>query len=359
MKQTFLVLRIFFFLLCICGSWVVAYVNQEMNPSWVVFVGACIGLLVILIDIYIKGFSLSGFTALTFGLAVGSLLSHLISSSPLFEPIENGEFQETVFLIRLVLTVGMMYLGAVIALRGRDEFYLVIPYVRFSPQSQQQPITLVDTSALIDGRLVAICKAKWLTHGLVIPSFVLQELHFIADSIDSKRRERGRRGLRNLNELKALNLDIRIHEMDLGEREKVDEKLILLASSMKARLLTTDYNLAQLAEFRGVDWLNLNELSHALTPPVEIGSVFSVDLIREGKELGQAIGYLRDGSMVVVNQGKNHIGRRVEVEIISVIPSSAGKMFFAELAIRSKSALDAPHAMVTEPLKPPVKGIQT
>lgn len=224
-----------------------------------------------------------------------------------------------------------MYLGAVIALRGREEFYLVIPYVRFNPKFSDNSIILLDTSALIDGRIESICRARWLTQGLVIPSFVLRELQGIADSTDLKKRERGRRGLKVLNELKNMHIDLRIHEMDLDHNEKVDEKLILLASSMRARLLTTDYNLAQLAQFKGVQWLNLNELSKALLPEPEVGSQFEVELIREGKDPHQAVGYLRDGSMVVVNRANKRIGETVAVEISSIIPSAGGKMIFAEV----------------------------
>ena len=330
MQKTILIFRLFFFGLCMLGSWMYLFIAGDESPLRVFIIGASIGGLVILIDVYIKGFSLSGFSALTFGLAMGGLFSYMIASSPLFEPLAD-QYPEAVYMVRLAVTVVMMYLGAVIALRGRDEFYLVIPYVRFDPKYADQPITLIDTSALIDGRVEAICRSRWLTYGLVIPSFVLQELHRVADSGDPRRRERGRRGLKVLNEMKLMtHLDLRIHEVDLGSGERVDEKLVFLAKNMRARLLTTDYNLAQMAQFRGVDWLNLNELSQALLPDVEIGQSIRVELIREGKDSHQAVGYLRDGSMVVVNHGRKLIGSTVEVEITSIVPSSAGKVIFAE-----------------------------
>ncbi|MCG8529015.1 MAG: PIN domain-containing protein [Opitutales bacterium] len=331
MHQTFLVLRIFFFSLCLFGGWLVSYANADMNVLLVVSVSAGIGILVILVDIYIKGFSLSGFTALTFGLSIGAFFSHLISSSPLFEPLIGTEIEGVAFIARLVLTVVMMYLGAVIALRGRDEFYLVIPYVRFQSKLNDFSITMLDTSVLIDGRIAGICKSGWWTNELVIPSFILQELQGIADSSDPKKRDRGRKGLRVLNELRNMKLEVRIHEVELDDKDSRDEKLIMLASSMRARLLTTDFNLAQMAQFRGVQWLNLNDLSKALHPDIEVGNMFYIDLIKEGKEPTQAIGYLRDGSMVVVNQAHRLIGENVQVEVTSIIPSSAGKMVFADL----------------------------
>ena len=334
-EKTFLVIRIVFFALCLFGSWLISYATG-MDISLVMLVGTGIGILVILIDIYLKGFSLSGFTALTFGLAIGAAASFLISSSPLFEPLENDpRFVSIVFLTRLVLTIVLMYLGAVIALRGRDEFYLVIPYVRFDPKFSEHPIIIIDTSALIDGRIASLCRSRWLTYGLVIPSFVLQELQGIADSSDTKKRERGRKGLKVLNELRGMRIDLRIHEIDMDSKDTVDEKLVLLASTMRARLLTTDYNLAQLAQFRGVEWLNLNELSQALIPDIEIGNVFALDLVKAGKEAGQAVGYLRDGSMVVVDDARKMIGKHVEVEISSIIPSAGGKMIFADLTKKS------------------------
>ena len=190
---------------------------------------------------------------------------------------------------------------------------------------------MLDTSVLIDGRIAGICKSGWWTNELVIPSFILQELQGIADSSDPKKRDRGRKGLRVLNELRNMKLEVRIHEVELDDKDSRDEKLIMLASSMRARLLTTDFNLAQMAQFRGVQWLNLNDLSKALHPDIEVGNMFYIDLIKEGKEPTQAIGYLRDGSMVVVNQAHRLIGENVQVEVTSIIPSSAGKMVFADL----------------------------
>ncbi len=331
MQNTILTLRIFFFALCLLGSALIAYSNPDMNVMLVFGVGIGISLLVILIDVYLKGFSLSGFTALTFGLAIGAFFSHLINSSILFEPLKEN-FEHILYMVRLVITLVLMYLGAVIALRGRDEFYLVIPYVRFDSRHSEHSVVILDTGALIDGRIVEICRGKWLNFGIVIPTFVLQELQGIADSSDTRKKERGRKGLRAINDLKSMHwLDIRIHEVDMKDNEKVDDKLITLSKSMRARLLTTDYNLAQLAQFHGVEWLNLNELSQALIPDIDIGQTLNIELVKEGKEPNQAVGYLSDGSMVVVNDARNHLGKKIVVEISSIIPSAGGKMIFADI----------------------------
>ena len=292
-----------------------------------VFIGTSIGVLVILIDVFLKGFSLRGLTALTFGLFVGWLFAIFISNSPLFE---NGDPQ-ILFLVRLALFVILMYLGSVIALRGRDEFNLVIPYVRFEPHGVDVPLVVLDTSILIDGRIIGICKSKFMGYALVIPRFVLDELQRIADSSDIQRQTKGRKGLEVLNQLRKMeHLDLRIHESDVSKRQNVDAKLIFLAQSMNAKIITTDFNLAQMAEFHTIDWLNINALAKALNPDFNIGEIFEVELVKEGKELGQAVGFLNDGSMVVVNDGIDLIGQTVRIEVQSILPSAGGKMVFAK-----------------------------
>jgi len=292
-----------------------------------IFIGASIGVLVILIDVFLKGFSLRGLTALTFGLFVGWLITIFISNSPLFE---NGDPQ-ILFLVRLALFVILMYLGSVIALRGRDEFNLVIPYVRFEPHGVDVPLVVLDTSILIDGRIIGICESKFMGYALVIPRFVLDELQRIADSSDIQRQTKGRKGLEVLNQLRKLeHLDLRIHESDVSNRQNVDAKLVFLAQSMKAKIMTTDFNLAQMAEFHTIDWLNINALSKALNPDFNIGEIFDVELVKEGKEPGQAVGFLNDGSMVVVNDGYDLIGQAVRIEVQSILPSAGGKMVFAK-----------------------------
>ncbi len=330
MNKTILTLRIFFILLCGFGSWLIWYATPEWEAHQVriVAIGLMIGVLVILVDVMLKGFSLRGLSALTFGLAVGALVAFFLSSSPLFE---YGE-EQTVFLSRMALFVICMYLGAVIALRGKDEFNLVIPYVRFVPHNVDVPLVVIDTSALIDGRIVKVCETKFLGSALVIPTFVLDELRRVADSSDPIRKAKGRRGLESLNRLREMeHLDLRIEESETGKRKGVDEKLIFLAGALKAKLLTTDYNLARMAEFHGIVWLNINALTKALISDISVGEVFEVELVREGKEKDQAIGYLEDGSMVVVNEGRARLGETVPIEVVGVLPSSGGKMVFGRI----------------------------
>ena len=330
MNKTLLPIRLVFVTLCAAAGWLVSLtiLAGEKNRATAIFVGLCIGLLVVLVDVLLKGFSLRGLSAVTFGIGVGLLIAHMIGTSPL---LEQGTLDpSTIYLIRLGLFVTCPYLAAVVALRGKDEFNLVIPYVRFVPHDVDVPLVVVDTSVLIDGRIARVCESGFLSAALVIPRFILDELRSVADSTDSHKQARGRRGLEVLNDLRKIkNLDIRITESEVTKREDVDAKLVFLAQSMRAKLLTTDYNLAKMAEFHGVPWLNLNALAKSLRPELMLGERLDVDLVKPGKEEGQAVGFIEDGSMVVVNGARSHIGHRVQAEIISVLPTAGGKMIFA------------------------------
>ncbi|PTY01231.1 PIN domain-containing protein [Opitutus sp. ER46] len=328
MDKTLLPIRLVFIALCSAGGWLVCYTISEWDAfrALAVAIGFLIGVLVVLVDVLLKGFSLRGLSALTFGLFVGSLIAYMLSVSPL---LSEGDPQ-VIYLVRLGLFLICTYLATVIALRGKDEFNLIIPYVRFVPHEVDVPLVVVDTSVLIDGRIARVCESGFLTSALVIPRFVLNELRAVADSNDPTKQARGRRGLEVLNELRKIkHLDIRITESEVTKREDVDAKLVFLAQSMRAKLLTTDYNLAKMAEFHGVPWLNFNTLARSLRPELMIGERIEVDLVKPGKEETQAVGFNEDGSMIVVNGGRGLIGRRVEVEIISVLPTAGGKMIFA------------------------------
>lgn len=330
MKKTLLVLRICFLVLCVLGSWLLCYTIPEWDRyrGVAVAVGTLIGVLVVLVDMLLKGFSLRGLSAITFGLAIGAVIAWLLGTSPLLKRAD----EQMIYLSQLALFLICSYLGAVIALRGKDEFNLVIPYVRFVPHEVDVPLVVVDTSALIDGRIARICETQFLGAALVIPSFVLSELQAVADSPDPVKQARGRRGLEVLNELRRIkHLDIRIHQSDVTRRQDLEAKLVFLAQSMRAKLLTTDYNLAKMAQFHGVAWLNLHALDKALRPEIVIGESIEVELAKAGKDDGQAVGYLSDGSMVVVNNGRAYLGKRVTAEITGVLPTSGGKMIFANL----------------------------
>jgi len=330
MNKTLLPIRLVFVALCAVGGGLVCLTSPQWDrfQPMAISIGFLIGVLVVLTDVLLRGFSLRGLSAVSFGLAVGLLIAYMVQISPL---MKEGDPQ-ILFLVRLALFLIIPYLCTVIALRGKDEFNFVIPYVRFVPHEVDVPLVVVDTSALIDGRMTKVCEAGFLSVALVIPRFVLDELNAVANSSDPHKQARGRRGLETLNHLRKIqNIDIRIPESDVAKKQDVDAKLVFLAQSMKAKLLTTDYNLAKMAEFHGVHWMNLNVLAKALRPELIVGELLEVELVKPGKDEGQAVGYLEDGSMVVVSGARTFIGSQVHVEIASVLPSAGGKMIFARL----------------------------
>ena len=190
---------------------------------------------------------------------------------------------------------------------------------------------VIDTSVIIDGRITDICKTKFIEGKLIVPRFVLKELQQIADSSDPIKRQRGRRGLEVLNTIqKDLGMHLTIHEEDFPDVPEVDAKLVKLAKLLGAMVLTVDFNLNRVATIQNVRVLNINELANALKPVVFPGETMELKLIKEGKEHNQAIGYLEDGTMVVVEEGRRLIGQTVKVAVTSVLQTQAGKMIFSK-----------------------------
>ena len=330
MNKTLLPIRLLFIALCAAAGWLVCYTVSDWDTQRIraSSIGLAIGCLVVLVDLLLKGFSLRGLSAVTFGLAVGSVIAFMIHISPL---LQAGDPQ-VIFLVRLGLFLICPYLATVIALRGKDEFNLVIPYVRFVPHDVEVPLIVVDARALIDGRIARVCRTGFLGSAVVVPRFVIAELQVTAESRDPHIQARGRRGLDTLAELhKIKNLDLRIHESELAKKADIDAKLVFLAQSMRAKLLTANYSLVKLAEFNGVVCLSIADLVKALRPELVPGEVLDVELVKPGKEETQAVGFLDEHAMVVVNRGRPYIGQVVTVQIINVLPSSAGKMVFAQL----------------------------
>jgi len=218
------------------------------------------------------------------------------------------------------------------ALRGKDEFNIIIPYVRFRRQDVKEGVILLDSSAIIDGRISDICKAHFLNGRLVAARFILQELQSLADSADDIKRERGRRGLELLQTMKNdPEIDIHIHEDELTDNSDVDSKLITLAKIMDARICTTDFNLNRTATLQGIEVLNVHELVNAVKSVLFTGDTIEVKLIKEGKETHQAVGYMEDGTMIVVSEARKLIGQSVMADVTSVLQTQAGKMIFAKL----------------------------
>ena len=221
----------------------------------------------------------------------------------------------------------------VISLRGKDEFNLVIPYVKFRREEKPERLVLLDTNIIIDGRIVEASTTGFLDAVFVVPRFVLNELQHIADSTDMTRRDRGRRGLEVLRSLqKNPRVEVRFHEDDVPGIREVDGKLLQLAKMLSAEILTNDVNLQRIAELQGVRVLNLNDLARSLRPVLQPGEHLTVKLVKEGREADQAVAYLDDGSMIVANRARHLIGREVELEITGVLQTAAGRMAFGDLA---------------------------
>jgi uncharacterized protein YacL len=291
--------------------------------------GLIFGLLVVLSDRMLKGVTLRTFSSATFGLLLGLFFSWLLLASNI---LRNAN-EDTQWIVGLLVYCTFGYLGMMLAIRsGRDEFSLIIPYVRFRQSSVQDIPLIVDSNILIDGRLERLRKTGFIGTAIIVPRFVLDELQLLADSGDSLRRERGRRGLTLLEEMRQHDpSSVSIHESTPDAESKVDARLVQLALLLGARLLTNDSNLCKIARLQNVMALNLNELAEALRPQLASGDELELTLVKEGKEAHQAVGYLPDGTMVVVNHGRPSLGHVVTVSIASVVHTTAGRLFFADL----------------------------
>ena len=225
---------------------------------------------------------------------------------------------------------------------NKEDFSLIIPYVRFSPQNKPDNLLLLDTSVIIDGRIADLIEAHFLEGLIVVPRFVLRELQQIADSADAIKRARGRRGLEMLNRIQHnTRNEVRIHDGDFPEEKDVDAKLVRLARNLNARLFTNDYNLAKVAELQKVNCVNLHEVAKCLKVTLLPGEMLQLKIVREGKDKGQGIGYLPDGTMVVVNNGQPQIGQQVEVQVQSMLQTGAGVIVFAEVTPPSETIVTA------------------
>jgi len=299
-------------------------------PMWLrVLTGAGCGAVLVLFEALIHRLgrvSVRGFSSAVFGLLFGLIMAKLVADAIDLIPFSDL----TLATLRVVLTWAFCYLGMAMALRGSEEFSIIIPYVRLSRQDRTEETCLIDTSAIIDGRLLDLCKTKFIVGRLVVPRFVLKELQMVADSADPIKRSRGRRGLEILNLLRSVEaIDVRIHEEELPAIKETDAKLVKLAQMLGIRIVTNDYNLNKVAELQGVGVLNVNELAQALRPVVLPGEVLEIKPIKEGKEHHQSIAYLDDGTMVVIENGRQFIGQSIRAMVTSVLQTAAGRMVFA------------------------------
>jgi uncharacterized protein YacL len=332
------VIRSFFLLLCTVSGYAVSQYRPEVinGGLYGLGIGFSLGSLLIGLDQLLKGFSLRAFSAATFGLCLGTVVAWMIDRTGLFIFAD----EKTRWLIRLGLFLAFGYLGMILAIRSnKEDFSLLIPYIRFRSENKPDAILVLDTSVIIDGRIADLIEGRFVEGIFVVPKFVLHELQFVADSADATRRSRGRRGLEMLNRIRQNSRsEVRIHEMDFSEEKAVDAKLIKLTRALEGKLFTNDYNLGKIAELQSVPYVNLNDLAAALKPTLLPGDVMGLRVVREGKDKGQGIGYLNDGTMIVVNGAQAQIGQQVQVQIQSLLQTGAGVIAFAEMKAPAAAA---------------------
>jgi len=324
-------IRTFFLLLCTLAGYAVSQYRPEVinGGLYGLAIGFCLGAILVGVDYLLKGFSLRAFSAATFGLILGTLVAWLIDRTQLFIYAE----EKTRWLIRLGMFLGFGYIGMILSMRSnKEDFSLLIPYIRFRAQKQSEHMVVLDTSVIIDGRIADLVEGRFLDGILIVPKFILQELQFIADSSDPTRRARGRRGLDVLNRLRQNpRIEVRVHEMDFPEEKEVDSRLLKLTRALEAKLFTNDFNLGKIAELQSIPHVNLNDLAAALKPAVLPGDLMTLRIVREGRDKGQGVGYLPDGTMVVVGNAQPLIGQSAQIQVQSLLQTGAGVMVFAEL----------------------------
>jgi uncharacterized protein YacL len=340
------ILRALFVLLMAAVGW--HFVKQNANPlvigqfDWLTpAITLAIGVLFVCIDILAPRKKLAIFSGTFFGLLVGLLMAYAMSYvvvllvDRLMPDATDVQRKATVEYLNMVIGLICCYLAISFILQTKDDFRFVIPYVEFSKQTKGARPVILDTSVLIDGRIADIAETGILESRLLVPRFVLAELQAVADSGDKLKRNRGRRGLDVLQRLQQ-NKRTEVILYDSSARDQdaphdVDAKLMTLATEMNARVLTNDFNLNKVASLRGVDVININDLATALKPVVLPGERMNVRLVKPGDARGQGVGYLEDGTMVVVEQGQSKINEEVEITVTSVLQTSAGKMIFGRM----------------------------
>jgi len=289
------------------------------------------------VDIWIPRKNLNKLAGLFFGVFTGLILAgfFILIQILIYEIYPALDKIVTKEGVQALLVVVSCYFCVVFVLQTKDDFRFIIPYVEFSKQSKGRLPLILDTSVIIDGRIVDIAETGFLNVPFIVPRFVLDELQLIADSADNIKRERGRRGLDLLNLMQAnKGIDIEVKTIDMRhaeQQEPVDLKLVTAALSLSGHLITTDFNLNKVATIRGVKVLNINELAGAIKPVLIPGEILHTKIVKKGDQAGQGVGYMTDGTMVVADNGADHIGADVNIIVTRVLQTSAGRMVFGKI----------------------------
>ena len=293
------------------------------------FMGAAV--VVIVLDFSLRRKNISLVSAVFFGLVVGIVVAMLLGPVVDITVWIPEKAREPV---KVGIAVIASYLAISLILQTKDDFRFIIPYIEFAKQQKGGRPLLLDTSAVIDGRIADVAETRFLDSPLVVPRFVLTELQTVADSTDRLKRNRGRRGLDILNRLQSMaHVDIGIQESPVPAQpgDGVDQRLVAMAAGVSGRIVTNDFNLNKVAKVSGIEVINLNDLANALKPAFLPGETVEVTVIKPGQEGGQGVGYLEDGTMIVVEDGEKSIGQAVTITVTSVLPTSAGRIIFGRI----------------------------
>ncbi len=339
------------FLLVAAGT-AVSIVNSQLLvgasvwAAWLVFLGVmAVACAVIGVDVLVPRKRVDTISCVYFGLIVGFFLTYAVSIAleplmqtlidKLIEGVDNreqyGNFVQGV--VQLVLGMILCYTCVSLLIQTKDDFRFIIPYVEFSKDVKGLKPYILDTSVVIDGRIADVVETRVLDSQIIMPRFILTELQAIADSGDKLRRSRGRRGLDILNRLRAdERVDLKIHDRETPEmaNQPVDMKLVLLAKQLEGKVVTGDYNLNKVACLHNVEVINLNDVANSLKPVYLPGEKLRVKLVKPGEEEKQGVGYLDDGTMIVVEGGRRYVGQMVQIEVTSILQTSAGRMIFGK-----------------------------
>jgi len=317
------IIRVLLFIAIVVSGYIVRPFG--LNTANTIAVSAALGLLIIIAEIRVRKLSLKTLVGAAIGSILGIIGATLVSLNIDHMTLETatGNFLQVLILIL------MAYVGLVLGADKGEYLDLSVLGGILTDRSARMSYKVLDTSVIIDGRIADICKTGFLEGTLVVPHFVLRELQQIADSADSIKRNRGRRGLEILEKVKsAPGITVQIVEKDYPDVKEVDLKLIELAKELSAKIVTNDFNLNKVSQLRGVEVLNINELANSLKPVVLPGETMKVFILKEGKEYNQGVAYLDDGTMVVVDNARKMIGKTIATQVTSVLQTTAGKMIF-------------------------------
>lgn len=310
----------------------------ETEHPWAIFLGVImLSAGVIGIDLVLPRKRIDSISAVYFGILIGIFLTYVVTIA-LAPVLTESKFERQV---PIILGMVLCYVCVSLLLQTKDDFRFIIPYIEFAKEVKGIKPYILDTSVVIDGRIADLVETNILDNQLIMPRFVLAELQNIADSSDKMRRSRGRRGLDILNRLRGnKNIELKIYDREHPDMisQPVDMKLVLLAKHLEAKVVTGDYNLNKVARLHNVQVINLNDIANSLKPVFLPGENVKVRIVKAGEEAGQGVGYLDDGTMIVIEGGRDYIGQTVEITVTSVLQTSAGRMIFGRYESEAQPA---------------------